>query len=156
MSDRTVDTVIYHLHHIVPRHAGGSDHPSNIERLTVEAHAEAHRKLYEQYGRWQDYLAWMGLSGRIGKEEAIRIVLSNTHKGKILSGEHLEKLRRANTGRKREFSDAHKQKLRERHTDARGSKNAFFGRKHSAETRARLSEIAKQRKRERDANGRYT
>lgn len=41
-----------HRHHIVPRHAGGTDDESNIQLLAVEEHAEAHRKLYEQYGRW--------------------------------------------------------------------------------------------------------
>ena len=61
-----------HKHHIIPRHAGGSDDPSNIIELTVEQHAEAHRILYETYGRWQDHLAWQGLSGRIGKEELLR------------------------------------------------------------------------------------
>ena len=42
----------YHRHHIIPRHAGGTDDPSNIIELSVEEHAEAHRILYEQYGRW--------------------------------------------------------------------------------------------------------
>lgn len=61
-----------HKHHIVPRHAGGSDSQDNIIELTVEEHAEAHKKLWEQHGMWQDYIAWQGLSGRIGKEEIIR------------------------------------------------------------------------------------
>jgi HNH endonuclease/NUMOD3 motif len=53
-----------HIHHIIPRHAGGSDDPSNLVELTVEEHAEAHRKLFEQHGRWQDRRAWELLSGR--------------------------------------------------------------------------------------------
>ena len=53
-----------HKHHIIPKHAGGTDDPSNLIELTVEEHAEAHRLLYEQYGRWEDYYAWQGLSGR--------------------------------------------------------------------------------------------
>lgn len=56
-----------HRHHIIPRHAGGTDDPSNIALLTIEEHAEAHRILYEKYGRWQDKLAWQMLSGQIGK-----------------------------------------------------------------------------------------
>ena len=50
---------------------GGSDDPSNLVELSVEQHAEAHRKLYEQYGKKEDYLAWKGLSGEIGKEQII-------------------------------------------------------------------------------------
>ena len=58
---------IYHSHHIVPKHIGGSDDPSNIVLLTISEHAEAHRILYEKYGRWQDKLAWRGLEGLIDK-----------------------------------------------------------------------------------------
>ena len=61
-----------HKHHIIPRHAGGTDNPENIVELTIEEHAEAHRKLYEEHGRWQDMLAWKGLSGQIGKDELIQ------------------------------------------------------------------------------------
>jgi hypothetical protein len=51
-----------HKHHIIPRHMGGTDDPSNLIALTVEQHAEAHRLLYEQYRHWQDYVAWQGLA----------------------------------------------------------------------------------------------
>ena len=61
---------IYHTHHIVPRHMGGTDDPSNLVKLTVEEHAEAHRKLYEECNRWQDKVAWKALSGQITHAEA--------------------------------------------------------------------------------------
>jgi hypothetical protein len=51
---------------------GGSDDPSNLIELTIEEHAEAHRLLYEQYGKQEDKIAWMGLAGYIGKEEIIK------------------------------------------------------------------------------------
>lgn len=59
-----------HKHHIVPKHAGGSDDPSNFIELTIEEHAEAHRILFEEFGRWQDRLAWQTLSGQITNAEA--------------------------------------------------------------------------------------
>jgi hypothetical protein len=65
---------IYHMHHIIPRHMGGTDDPSNLVKLTVEEHAEAHRILYEQHGLTQDLCAWKGLSGQIGKEEIIYLL----------------------------------------------------------------------------------
>lgn len=74
-----------HRHHIVPRHASGSDDPSNLVELSVEDHALAHKKLWEEHGRWQDKLAWQGLSGMISREEVIRLSISNTHKGKVRS-----------------------------------------------------------------------
>ena len=58
-----------HKHHIIPKHMGGTDDPSNLVELTVEEHAEAHRKLYEEHGHWQDYLAWKGLAGLITSDE---------------------------------------------------------------------------------------
>jgi hypothetical protein len=77
-----------HTHHIIPRHAGGSDDPSNLVELTITEHAEAHKKLYEEYGREEDKLAWLGLSGMIDKEEIIRQQCSLAAK-------------KGNTGRKR-------------------------------------------------------
>lgn len=70
-----------HKHHIIPKHMGGTDDPSNLIELSVEEHAEAHRKLYEQHGRIQDKLAWQGLAGIIQNQELIYTLLSETKKG---------------------------------------------------------------------------
>jgi len=66
-----------HKHHIIPKHMGGSNDPSNLIELTVEQHAQAHLELYEKYGKWQDLIAFKMLSGQIttneeGRLEAIR------------------------------------------------------------------------------------
>jgi hypothetical protein len=64
---------IYHNHHIIPKHAGGTDAEENIERgITVPVHADRHRVLFEEHGREQDRIAWQMLSGQIGLEEATR------------------------------------------------------------------------------------
>lgn len=100
-----------HKHHIIPKHAGGSDDPDNLVWLTVEEHAEAHRKLYEQYGRWQDYYAWQGLCGQIGKEEIIAGIFANrkTRLGAILTDETRAKISMAKRGAK--LSEEHKAKI---------------------------------------------
>lgn len=49
--------MVIHKHHIIPRHMGGSDNSENLIELSITAHAEAHRKLYEEHGRWQDKIA---------------------------------------------------------------------------------------------------
>jgi hypothetical protein len=41
---------------------GGTDHKSNLVKLSIEEHAEAHRKLYEEHGKQCDYNSWKGLS----------------------------------------------------------------------------------------------
>lgn len=58
-----------HKHHIVPKYLGGTDKRSNLVELSVEEHAEAHRKLYEEHGNWQDFLAWQGLLKLLTTEE---------------------------------------------------------------------------------------
>jgi hypothetical protein len=83
---------IYHTHHIIPRHAGGTDDPENLIRLTVAEHAETHRLLYETYGRWQDFYAWQGLSGQINmSEEKFRIFqekVANATRQRVIDGTH--------------------------------------------------------------------
>lgn len=84
-----------HKHHIIPKHMGGTDDPSNLIDLTIEEHAEAHRLLWEQFQMVEDYCAWKGLSGQIGKEEIIKLLLkqNGTRQGKrnIESG-HMKKI----------------------------------------------------------------
>lgn len=73
--------MIKHKHHIVPKHMGGSDDPSNLVELTVEEHAEAHRKLYEEFGHLQDKLAWQGLLGLISTADIVHTLQSEGMKG---------------------------------------------------------------------------
>lgn len=91
---------IYHNHHIIPKHMGGTDDPTNLIKLTVEEHAEAHKILFEEYGRWQDKLAWQGLSGLIGRDEINRIRASTS--GKI--GNEIRLSRGGNTGMKYKYA----------------------------------------------------
>ena len=122
---------------------GGTDDPSNLVELTIEEHAEAHRKLYEEYGRLQDKRAWLGLAKIMTGEEIIKEMLtapkseehkrkiSEAHKGKPKpwligtrngagnagkpkSEEHKRKIAEAHTGKVRgEFSEEWKQALRD-------------------------------------------
>lgn len=93
-----------HKHHIIPRHAGGTDDPSNIVELTVEEHAEAHRLLYEKYNRKQDLAAFLGLSGLASKKEIYEIILED-RRGKPLSSEVKEKISKSLTGRPIKWAD---------------------------------------------------
>ena len=61
-----------HKHHITPRHVGGTDDAENIVELSIEEHAEEHRKLFAEFGRWQDECAYKLLTKLITVEEARR------------------------------------------------------------------------------------
>lgn len=84
--------VMKHLHHIIPKHSGGVDDPSNLIELTIEEHARAHYILWNQYGRWQDKLAWKSLSKMIGKEEIIFTAQSEGSKELWKDQKHREKI----------------------------------------------------------------
>jgi hypothetical protein len=122
--------MIYHKHHIIPKHMGGSDDPSNLIKLTIEEHAEAHRILYEQYGKIEDRLAWHGLLGLIGKDDILLEIaksngekISNAKKGKTipwnrgiktgaLSEAHRLKISKGGIGKKKPGSGARKGQIK--------------------------------------------
>jgi len=64
---------------------GGSDETENIVFLSVEEHAEAHRLLWEQHKKEEDYIAWKALSGQIQKMEATRMAIVNSNKTRVIS-----------------------------------------------------------------------
>lgn len=114
-----------HKHHIIPKHMGGSDDPSNLVEVTIEQHAELHRQLWEDLGHQEDYIAWQCLSGQITTAEAIILAV-----------------KKANTGRKMVFTDEHKRNLsisRKKQAPPR------LGMKASEETKKKMSEAQKKR-----------
>lgn len=90
---------IHHNHHIVPRHMGGSDDPTNLIKLTVEEHAEAHLQLYEKHGLMQDLIAYRMLKGLIPVEEARRLASKHRDTSYMQSPEYKEKISKANKGK---------------------------------------------------------
>ena len=125
-------SIYTHKHHIIPKHIGGTDDPSNLIELTIPEHAEAHRVLFEEHGRWQDELAWKMLSGRIGNEEAVRLASSLANLGKKHSEESKKKMSIAKKGKT--YSEEHKKKIG---LAQKGNTN-WLGKKHSEETKKKI------------------
>ena len=138
-----------HIHHIIPKYMGGTDDPSNLIELTVEEHALAHKKLYEEHSNQEDFIAWHMLLGQIGKDEALFMSRSIGGK-KPMSEESKAKLRescRLRTERQRadgtlerankKRSLAHKGKKKSKEHLENWSK-ARTGYKHSPETIAKI------------------
>lgn len=158
-----------HKHHIVPRHIGGTDDPSNIIEMSVEEHAETHRKLFEEHGRWQDFVAYRALSGQITHYEATIEAIKRTQTGRVRSEKEIENLRQKRLGRKhseetrrkisttqlnnnRIITDEHKQILSNTHKGKKLSDNhreilrsTHLGKKKSKEQRLKMSQAAKDR-----------
>ena len=134
---------IYHKHHIIPKHMGGTDDPSNLIYLTIEEHAEAHKKLWEKHGHWQDELAYKGLSKLISKDEIILEVSVKANLGKTFSTEHKEKISKAL--KNHSVSEETRKKI----SNTRRQKNIPSPRKnasHTDEAKQLLSLTAKNRK----------
>ncbi len=74
---------------------GGSDDPSNLIELTVEEHAEAHKKLWEEDGNDYDRIAWLSLTKQIDCAESTRLAIIESNKNRIISKETKEKTSRA-------------------------------------------------------------
>jgi hypothetical protein len=128
-----VDEVM-HWHHIIPKHAGGTDDKSNLVRLTVSEHAEAHRVLYEKHGRWQDKIAWKFLSGQTTSAQANLEANKLRGKGIPKTEEHKIKISQSKMGKK--LSDQHRDAIKKGH----------FGLKHTEETKRKISKGNKGKK----------
>lgn len=83
---------VLHKHHIIPKHMGGTDDPSNLIELTVEEHAAAHRKLWEEHGNEYDKIAWLSLTNQIDNAEARILAVIEWNKNRIISDETKEKM----------------------------------------------------------------
>lgn len=93
--------------------------------MSIEEHAEAHRKLWEKFGKWQDYLAYMALSGQLPTSEIShqKRVLANL--GRVRSEETREKLRQASTGR------LHSSETKRKMSENNGMKHPQIAKDHS-------------------------
>jgi hypothetical protein len=136
---------------------GGSDDPSNLIELTVEEHAAAHKKLYEQHGHWQDKIAYEALSGQIGKDEAIQEARGAANRGKKRTPEQIERIRQAAIERNKRWKESgrmdainekrsatHKGKVKtSEHVFNNTQSRVQKGYTHSKETRDKISESLK-------------
>ena len=79
-------------HHIIPRHMGGTDDPSNLIEVTIEEHAELHKKLWEEKGQEWDRIAWLALSGLVHTSEVSKMVhIEGCKKGGKVSSQRRKK-----------------------------------------------------------------
>jgi hypothetical protein len=110
-----------HNHHLIPRHLGGSDDPSNIiEGVSLTRHAMFHYANWQLWGSEGDRIAYKALSGAIGKEEIIELVLSFAGKKGGQAAKESGQLREAALKQPRETRQANGRKLSTWNDDNRG------------------------------------
>jgi DNA-directed RNA polymerase subunit RPC12/RpoP len=143
----------YHIHHITPKHMGGTNDPHNLKKLTVEEHAEAHKQLWHDFGYQQDFIAWKALSGQITTEEARCMAVKHALTGKKQSEEHVQKRMHALAKHRAIYghstlnkklgpaSDERKRKISEK---SKGNTNVR-GQKRSDDTKTKMSVSAANR-----------
>lgn len=128
---------------------GGTDDPSNLVQLTVEEHAQAHKKLYEEHSKQQDFIAYQALSGQITSEEARRKAVSVTLTGRKQSKEQIRKrvTARLKTRPHSTLGQKNKPASEERKRKISEANKGGTGRPfpHTKETKLKMSESAKNR-----------
>ena len=70
-----------HKHHIIPKHRGGTNDPSNLVEISLTQHAMFHYCEWKLYGKRADYVAWKRLVGNLSNEELV-------HQKLIMGGEN--------------------------------------------------------------------
>ena len=118
----------YHWHHLVPVHAGGTDDPDNLVRVTIEQHAELHLARYLEHGHAYDWIASQCLSGQITNAEANQEARRHYMTNRVVTEETRRKMSEGQR-RRTEYPRG------DVHWDCSGENNPFYGKTHDAETR---------------------
>lgn len=143
-----------HKHHIIPKHMGGTDDPSNLVDVTIEEHAALHKQLWEDLGCWQDEIAWKALSGQIDRAQAIKEAQRQYMSNRVVSNETREKISTAKKGIKQSQETILKRRIKlvgqkrcfknkdewksnlskSKSGKYAGQNNPFYGRTHNEDT----------------------
>lgn len=126
-----------HTHHIVPRHMGGTDDPSNLIELTVDEHAAAHLKLYEEHGNEFDLIAHRVLTHEITHKQG-RILASIAATTPEVLKRRGRSIAMAKRGAKygEEYSRIRKVACEGMHV---GESNPFYGKTHTKKTKEKIA-----------------
>jgi len=150
-------------HHIVPKCMGGTDCKTNLVRLTPEEHYLAHQLLVKMYpeNRKLVYAALIMCQSKEGVIRNnklygwIRKAVSKSRKNIPKSGEHKQKLRDANLGKK--LSEETREKMRNKIVSQEARDNiskAILGKKKPERTQEHKDNLGKALKKPKSKEGR--
>jgi len=136
--------IYYENHHIIPKCMGGTDEEHNLVCLTPEEHYLAHQLLVKIYPNEEKltYAAFMMTVGNTRNNKLYGWV-KRARFSKPMPIDTRQKISKAAKNQKRQpHTEETKIKMRvpNQSKGRKGSKNSFFGKTHSHETRKKLSE----------------
>ena len=126
-----------HNHHIIPRHEGGTDDPSNLIKVTVKEHAQIHYNRWKIYEKYADYIAWKALSGRINKEE---LIIERCRLGGMTNKGKSKKPTAKNWLRKEERTEAQRNGSKLGGSKRTGENNPFYNKIHTQKSLNKMIE----------------
>ena len=120
--------MIFHKNHIIPKHAGGTNDSSNIIKVNVALHAFLHEQRWKDCGDKEDWIAYQGLRGLIGRDEIMKEWSTLAHKNrKYTKGQdhpawgtrRSEEVKKqmSESAKKHKRTKEHQEKLNNRFTD---------------------------------------
>jgi hypothetical protein len=121
------------VHHIIPKHMGGTNDPSNLFECTLEEHANLHLALYLEHGKTEDWIASQAISGIMKNEEVIHQVL-------VLAGS-----KKCSDETKQKMSESGKRAWKTRKWNPDHHVPSTKGYTHTDEARKKMSDAAKRR-----------
>lgn len=153
-SRKLENTIYKESHHIIPKSLGGDDSPNNLVELTLREHYIAHLLLSKMYGgeaaRKMYYALWIMLLQE--KKKGSRIFemyrqkyIDEALKKQIVTEETKQKISKAKKGKPVTRTDKLLADWERRKIAELGTGNPMFGRKHSEETKKKISDKAKNR-----------
>lgn len=128
-------------HHIVPRHAGGTNNKDNLIKISLKDHILAHKIRYEVYKNPCDLSAHNYMTGQSAEgKRAICAANGAKSKGRKLTQEHKDKISKATSGENNPFyGKTHTSQVTEK------LRENSIGRKWKEETKQKLSKTLKSR-----------
>ena len=87
--------IVWHYHHLVPKHANGCDNKNNLLKCNIAMHAFLHEQRYKDFGDEYDRIAFRGLKGMISKSELISATIAESNKRNKTGFKHSEKTKQA-------------------------------------------------------------
>ena len=91
-NQKIVDGTYTEVHHILPKHKGGTDDGDNLIRVTYRQHILLHLLLWKSDGNLFDKAAYLMMAGQIDKIEARRLAHRASKLGKPWTPEMRERI----------------------------------------------------------------